>query len=379
MERRADGVWARGVGGGGVLASLHLAGAGERAAGEGGGGGIRKEVDGAGGEGRGGDRVGDGGGAAGRGAGGEGGRAAAHGGDGRVLGDGHEEGAAAGAVRAVAIVAGGDGVAACLHRARGVGHRAARRGSAATQCAAVTWGEGPTAAGREGDHACRGNGRARARVRDCRRAVSRLTHGDRRRRAGHAGRRGSGVHLMRLARRGARVEVAVTAVLGGQCLRPRRRGGQRAAARGHGCGAAGARAVVYGDRSGWRTTAGVFGRDRPGDGVGLSRDGGVGRVRGDLCGRVVLHDDRVRQRQGSTRVLTTRVVAGRDEGNAVRPGQGGRRNVEALREGTGGIMVSMIDADNPPRANWPAGGPPTSRDPGSSGLYLYRGGDRRAG
>src|SRR3989454_5709849 len=87
-------------------------------------GGIREEVDGAGGEGRGGDRVGDGGGAAGGGAGGEGGRVAAHGGDGRVLGDGHDEGAAAGAVRAVAIVAGGDGVAACLHRARGVGHRA---------------------------------------------------------------------------------------------------------------------------------------------------------------------------------------------------------------------------------------------------------------
>src|SRR2546422_10868834 len=85
MERRADGVWARGVGGGGVLACLHLAGAGERAAGEGGGGGVRKEVDGAGGEGRGGDRVGDGGGAAGGGAGGEGGRVAAHGGDGRVL------------------------------------------------------------------------------------------------------------------------------------------------------------------------------------------------------------------------------------------------------------------------------------------------------
>src|SRR3989449_361250 len=78
-------------------ASLDLGGAGERAAGEGGGGGIREEVvfflmirrpprstlfpyttlf---------------------RSAGGEGGRVAAHGGDGRVLGDGHDEGAAAGA------------------------------------------------------------------------------------------------------------------------------------------------------------------------------------------------------------------------------------------------------------------------------------------
>src|SRR5207245_2501505 len=149
LVRRDDGVGAHGGGGVADRASLHLAGAGERAAGEGGGGGVREEVDGAGGEGRGGDRVGAGGGAAGGGAGGEGGRVAAHGRDGRVFGDGHEEGAAAGAVRAVAIVAGGDGVAACLHRARGVGHRAARRGSAATQCAAVTWGEGPTAAGRE--------------------------------------------------------------------------------------------------------------------------------------------------------------------------------------------------------------------------------------
>src|SRR2546422_7206114 len=41
-------------------------------------------------------RVGDGGGAAGRGAGGEGGRVAAHGRDGRVLGDGHGGGGGAG-------------------------------------------------------------------------------------------------------------------------------------------------------------------------------------------------------------------------------------------------------------------------------------------
>src|SRR3989454_5391061 len=61
-------------------------------------GGIREEVDGAGGEGRGGDRVGDGGGAAGGGAGGEGGRVAAHGGDGRVLGDGHGGGSGRGHV-----------------------------------------------------------------------------------------------------------------------------------------------------------------------------------------------------------------------------------------------------------------------------------------
>src|SRR5438132_331640 len=89
LVRRDDGVRAHGGRGVADRASLHLAGAGERAAGEGGGGGIREEVDGAGGEGRGGDRVGDGGGAAGGGAGGEGGRVAAHGGDGRVLGDGH--------------------------------------------------------------------------------------------------------------------------------------------------------------------------------------------------------------------------------------------------------------------------------------------------
>src|SRR5439155_429889 len=331
---------------------------------------------GAGGEGRGGDRVGDGGGAAGGGAGGEGGRVAAHGGDGRVLGDGHGGGGGAGGafVGGVALVRRDDGVGA--HGGGGVADRASLHLAGAGERAT---GEGGGGAVRKEVDGAGGEGRGGDRVGDGGGAASGLTHGDRRRRAGHAGRRGSGVHLMRLARRGARVEVAVTAVLGGQCLRPRRRGGQRAAARGHGCGAAGARAVVYGDRSGWRTTAGVFDRDRPGDGVGLSRDGGVGRVRGDLGRRVVLHDDRVRQRQGSTRVLTTRVVAVRDEGNAVRPGQGGRRNVEALCEGTGGIMVSMIDADNPPRANLPAGGPPTSRDPGSSGLYLYRGGDRRAG
>src|SRR2546422_6609241 len=75
LVRCDDGVGAHGGRAVADRAGLHLAGAGERAAGEGGGGGIREEVDGAGGEGRGGDRVGDGGGAAGRGAGGEGGRA----------------------------------------------------------------------------------------------------------------------------------------------------------------------------------------------------------------------------------------------------------------------------------------------------------------
>src|SRR2546422_2781850 len=45
---RVDGVWAHGGGGVADRASLHLAGTGERAAGEGGGGGIREEVDGAG-------------------------------------------------------------------------------------------------------------------------------------------------------------------------------------------------------------------------------------------------------------------------------------------------------------------------------------------
>src|SRR2546422_6337811 len=74
LVRRDDGVGEYGGRVVGDPASLQLAGAGQRAAGEGGGGAVRKEVDGAGGEGRGGDRVGDGGGAAGGGAGGEGGQ-----------------------------------------------------------------------------------------------------------------------------------------------------------------------------------------------------------------------------------------------------------------------------------------------------------------
>src|SRR5207244_2486469 len=124
LVRRDDGVGAHGGGGVADRASLHLAGAGERAAGEGGGGGIREEVDGAGGEGRGGDRVGDGGGAAGGGAGGEGGRVAAHGGDGRVLGDGlgGRDAVRISFVGGVALVRRDDGVGA--HGGGGVADRA---------------------------------------------------------------------------------------------------------------------------------------------------------------------------------------------------------------------------------------------------------------